>query len=63
MIKLYQNGVYLKNYNIIEDIDKSGLGKEEISKLYQNTMAYKILKSHNQSAKTEKSAPLNIKFD
>lgn len=60
MIKLYDNGVYLKNgTEIIEDTGKAvtAISKEEAAK---NTIAYSILKEHNTVADMEH---LQIKFD
>ncbi len=60
MIKLYENGVYLKNgTEIIEDNGsvQAPIPKEEAAK---NTIAYGILEAHNTSGNMEN---LQIKFD
>ena len=60
MIKLYENGVYLKNgTEIIEDNGsvQAPIPKEEAAK---NTIAYGILEAHNTSGNMDK---LKIKFD
>lgn len=60
MIKLYENGVYLKNgTEIVEDTGNitTPVTKEEAA---QNTIAYGILKEHNTTSDMEH---LQIKFD
>ncbi len=58
MLKLYENGVYLKNGHIVD--------KEEISnptEAYKGTIAYGIISSHNTLAETQKGSPVKIMFD
>ena len=55
MVKLYDQGVYLINGTKI--VDNAELSKEEAKK---NTIAYRILKEHNQSSDMQN---LQIKFD
>ena len=58
MIRLYDEGIYLKNgKDIIEESRAQGLAKEEAAK---GTIAWGILKEHNISGNMEK---LQIKFD
>ena len=58
MLKLFENGVYLKNGQIVE--------KNEISnpnEAYKGTIAYSIIAAHNVLPETKKGQTVNLKFD
>ena len=58
MIKLFENGIYLKNGSeIVEETHAEGFQKEAAR---QGTIAYGILKKHNTAENMEK---LQIRFD
>ncbi|MBR2275392.1 MAG: hydratase, partial [Lachnospiraceae bacterium] len=58
MIKLFENGIYLKNGSeIVEETHAEGFQKEAAR---QGTIAYGILKKHNTAGNMEK---LQIRFD
>ncbi len=57
MIKLTANGVYYHNGDITTKAESKDVAG------YKKTMAYSIISAHNTLEKTEKNAPVCIKFD
>ncbi len=64
MITLLQKGCYVVDGTIVpEDKVNISFDQKELSNAYKGTMAYSVLKKHNQNKQTAKGRPLAIKFD